>query len=74
MEFEIEIKHYLQSVNYTKWSIVGILNYLSGDLNFSSESSQNIKDQITKELHVIANDTYCFQAVRNKAIQVLIKI
>ncbi|CAJ0844597.1 18660_t:CDS:10 [Entrophospora sp. SA101] len=70
MEIEFYIAKYLKLFNYNKWNLVNLLEYLSNNVLFTSESSDHIKNLIREQLDLLINDTSILQAARNKASKI----
>ncbi|RIA92094.1 hypothetical protein C1645_765926 [Glomus cerebriforme] len=69
MDFEKHIVEFFQSENYAKWSVLGALQYLSDNVNFTSASLNDISDVLRKQLEVLSNHKNVLQAAKNKAIK-----
>nr|CAG8461332.1 4563_t:CDS:2 [Entrophospora candida] len=70
MEIEFYIAKYLKLFNYNKWNLVNLLEYLSNNVLFTSESSDHIENLIREQLDLLINDTSILQAARNKASKI----
>jgi hypothetical protein len=67
MDFEKHILEFFQSNNYANWSVLGVLQYLSDEVDFTSESVKDIGDILKKQLEVLSNNKNVLQAAKNKA-------
>jgi|SRR6266542_3384870 len=67
MEFEKNIVNYLESKQSAEWSLIGVLRYLAENMEYTSESIEEIVDIFKRHLIGKSNDDNVKKAARNKA-------
>jgi hypothetical protein len=74
MEFESYIMKYMQMNNYSKWSLLGILEYLSNNIHFTSENLDDIVAILKKQLEIWSKDSNILQTAKNKATKMVFNL
>ncbi|CAG8650958.1 11683_t:CDS:10, partial [Acaulospora morrowiae] len=69
MDFENHIVNYFRLNNYSKWNVLEVLHYLSNNIDFTSESMNEIGDSLKKQLEILSDHSSLLQAAKNKAIK-----
>ncbi len=71
MDFENYFVKYFQSNNYTKWSVLEALRYLSNNVDFTSDSLEDISNALKNQLKILSIHKSVLQVAKNKAIKLL---
>ncbi|CAG8786867.1 17859_t:CDS:2, partial [Dentiscutata erythropus] len=71
MNFENHIRNYFQLNDYSKWSVLEVLRYISDNVNFISENLNDIQNSLEEQLEILSNHKSLRLGAKNKAIKLL---
>ncbi len=73
MEF-LYITKYLESTESSRWSLLGVLQYVSSKIEYTSDDAKSICEIFKQRLECRSNDHSVLKSVQNKARQLSLQL
>ncbi len=74
MNLETQAAMYFHLTNYTKWNILGALQFLSETIDFTSENTNDIAETFRRQLETLSNDSNVLSTAKNKATKMYVNL
>lgn len=70
MVFEVHVLKYLEVTPFSDWSILGIMQYLSENVSYTSASYPEIRDVFLRHMQIRSTNNTFTKAVQRKAVKI----